>query len=156
MESSQLSSEPSICTSSSLPQPSSLLLWLTVLLLMVPLHLTTLLLSTRRRSFLLNHLPMNTALLMTTPKLTSGRQKLKMLREKFQDLSQSLFPMAESRPPHTQPTTTTDLLLRSPMKAPLFTPQSPKRDTDMQPQFTNQHQLTTLRLFMNIILLFIK
>merc|ERR1712156_308793 len=156
MESSQLSSEPSICTSSSLPQPSSRLLWLTALLLMVPLHPTTLLLCTRRRSFLLNHLPMSTALLMTTPKLTSRRQKLKMLREKFQDLSQSLFPMAESRQLHTQPTTTTDLLLRSPMKAPLFTLQSPERATDMQPQCTNQHQLTTLSLFMNLILLLIK
>merc|ERR1712079_876263 len=133
MGSSQLSSEPLICISSSLPQPSSLLLWLTVLLLMVPLHLTTLLLSTRRRSFLLNHLPMSTALLMTTPKLTSRRQKLKMLREKFQDLSQSLFPMAEFRPPHIQPTTTMDLLLRSPMKAPLFTPQNLKKDTVMLP-----------------------
>merc|ERR1712073_76618 len=106
-----------------------------------------LLLSTRRRSFLLNHLPMSTVSLMTTPKLTSRRQKLRMLREKFQDLLQSLFPMAESRPPHTQPTTTMDLLLRSPMKAPLFTPQSPKRDTDMQPQSANQHQLTTLNAF---------
>merc|ERR1712156_1011272 len=156
MGSSQLSSEPSTCISSSLPQPSSLLLWLTVLLLMVPLHPTTLLLCTRRRSFLLNHLPMSTALLMTTPKLTSRRQRLKMPREKFQDLSQSLFPMAESRPPHTQPTIITDLLLRSPMKAPLFTPQSPKRATDMLPQSTNQHQLTMLRLFMNLILLLIK
>merc|ERR1712156_1085156 len=137
MESSQLSSEPSICTSSSLPQPSSLLLWLTVLLLMVPLHLTTLLLSTRRRSFLLNHLPMSTALLMTTLKLTSRRQKLRMLREKFQDLSQSLFPMAESRPPHTQPTTTMDLLLRSPMKVPLSTLQSLKKDTVMLPLSTS-------------------
>merc|ERR1712044_19991 len=132
MGSSQLSSEPSTCTSSSLP-------------------LTTLLLSTRRRSFLLNHLPMSMVLLMTTPKLTSRRPKLRMLREKFQDLSQSLFPMAESRPPHTQPTTTMDLLLRSPMKAPLCTPQSPKKDTDMLPQSTNQHQLTMLRLFMNPI-----
>merc|ERR1712079_864913 len=129
MGSSQLSSEPLICISSSLPQPSSLLLWLTVLLLMVPLHLTTLLLSTRRRSCLLNHLPMSMALLMTTPKLTSRRQKLRMLREKFQDHSQSLFPMAESRPPHTQPTTTMDLLLRSPMKVPLSTLQSLKKDT---------------------------
>merc|ERR1712156_543284 len=129
MGSSQLSSEPSTCISSSLPQPSSLLLWLTVLLLMVPLHPTTLLLSTRRRNFLLNHLPMSMVLLMTTPKLTSRRQKLRMLREKFQDLSQSLFPMAESRPPHTQPTTTMDLLLRSPMKVPLSTLQSLKKDT---------------------------
>merc|ERR1712156_825644 len=152
----QSSSEQSTCTSSSLPQQSLLLLRLTALLLMVPLHPTTLLLSTRRRSFLLNHLPMSMALLMTTLKLTSRRQKLKMLREKFQDLSQSLFPMAESRPPHAQPTITTDLLLRSPMKAPLSTPQSPKRATDMQPQSTNQHQLTTPRLFKNLILLFIK
>merc|ERR1712156_166348 len=129
MGSSQLSSESSTCISSSLPQASSLLLWLTVLLLMELLPLTTLLLSTRRRSFLLNHLPMNMVSLMTTQKLTSRRQKLRMLREKFQDLSQSLFPMAESRPPHTQPTITMDLLLRSPTKVPLSTLQSLKKDT---------------------------
>merc|ERR1712054_171958 len=137
MGSSQLSSEPSTCTSSSLPQPS-------------------LLLSTKRRSFLLSHLPMSMVSPMTTPKLTSRRRKLRMLREKFQDLSQSLFPMAESRPPHTQPTTITDLLLRSPMKVPLSTHQSLKKDTDMLPQCTNQHQLTMLRPFMNPILLFIE
>merc|ERR1712156_442568 len=133
----QSSSEQSTCTSSSLPQQSLLLLQLTALPLMVPLHPTPLLLSTRRRSFLLNHLPMSTVSLMTTLKLTSRRQKLKMLREKFQDLSQSLFPMAESRPPHTQPTITMDLLLRSPTKVPLSTLQSLKKDTVMLPLSTS-------------------
>merc|ERR1712156_404925 len=133
----QSSSEQSTCTSSSLPQQSLLLLQLTALPLMVPLHPTTLLLSTRRRSFLLNHLPMSTVSLMTTLRLTSRKQKLRMLRGKFQDLSQSLFPMAESRPPHTQPTTTMDLLLRSPMKVPLSTLQSLKKDTVMLPLSTS-------------------
>merc|ERR1711892_594210 len=65
------------------------------------------------RSFPLSHSPTHTELLMTTPRTTSRSLRLRMLRAKLLDLSPLLFPTAESRPPPTLLTTTTDLLLRS-------------------------------------------
>merc|ERR1712128_253363 len=120
------------CTSSYLPLPS-----LPLLLLapqhMAPLPHTTLPQFTRRRSLPLSHMPMNMELLMTTPRTTSRRLRLRMLRAKLLDLSPLLFLTAESRPPPTLLTTTMDSLLRSPMKVPQSTPQSLLLDTDMLP-----------------------
>merc|ERR1712173_428884 len=124
------------CTRLSLPLPSSPLLLLLAPQPMEPLLPTTQLLSTRRRSFPLSHSPMNMETLMTTPRTTSRRPKLRMLKAKLPDLSRLLFLMAESRPPPTLLTTTTDLLLRLPMKEPLSTHQSPRKDTDMLLQST--------------------
>merc|ERR1711931_369000 len=78
-------------------------------------------------------LPLWPVLLMTTLRLTSRRPRPRMLRARLLDLSPLLFPMAVSRPPPTPLTTTTDLLLRSPMREPLSTPQSPQVDTDTPP-----------------------
>merc|ERR1712036_198731 len=71
--------------------------------------------------------------LMTTQRLTSRRPRPRMLKARLLDLSPLLFPMAVSRPPPTPLTTTTDSLLRSPMREPLSTPQSPQVDTDTPP-----------------------
>merc|ERR1711893_516314 len=116
------------CTRSSLPLPSLPLLLLLAPQPMEPLLPTTQLLSTRRRSYPLSHLLMNTVLLMTTPRTTSKRPKLRMLKAKLLDPSLLLFLMAESRPPPTLLTTTMDLLLRFLMRVPLSTPQSQKKD----------------------------
>merc|ERR1712106_276887 len=84
----------------------------------------------------LSHTPTNTVLLMTTQRLTSRRPRLRMLRVRLLDLSPLPFPTAVSRPPPTPLTTTTDSLLRSLMKVPLSTPQSPLLDTDTLPLLT--------------------
>merc|ERR1712071_382775 len=55
---------------------------------------------------------------------------------KVLDLSPLPFLTAVSRPPPTPLTTTTDSLLRSLMKVPLSTPQSPPLDTDTLPLLT--------------------
>merc|ERR1711892_214444 len=118
------------CTRSWLPLPSSLLLLLAPQP-MEPLPHTTL---PQLRSLPLSHLPTHTVLLMTTLRTTSRSLRLRMLRAKLLDLSPLLFPMAESRPPPTLLTTTTDLLLRCLTRVPLSTPQSLLLDTDMLPQ----------------------
>merc|ERR1712123_151077 len=118
------------CTRSCLPLPSSPQLLLLAPQPMEPLPHTTL---PQLRSLPLSHLPTHTELLMTTPRTTSRNLRLRMLRVKLLDLSPLLFPMAESRPPSTLLTTTTDLLLRCLMRVPLSTPQSLLLDTDMLP-----------------------
>merc|ERR1719278_2246881 len=85
------------------------------------------------RSSPLSHTPTNTVLLMTTQRLTSRRLRPRMLKARLPDLSPSLSPTAVSRPPPTPLTTTTDLSLRSPMREPQSTPQSPQVDTDTPP-----------------------
>merc|ERR1712123_318849 len=101
-----------------------------------PQHTTQPLLMPQLRSSPLSHTPMNTVLLMTTQRLTSRRPRLRMLRVRLLDLSPLPFPMAVSRPPPTPLTTTTDSLLRSLMKVPQSTPQSPLLDTDTLPLLT--------------------
>merc|ERR1712086_279789 len=101
-----------------------------------PQHTTQPLLTPQLRSSPLSHTPTNTVLLMTTQRLTSRRPRLRMLRERLLDLSPLPFPMAVSRPPPTPLTTTTDSLLRSLMKVPQSTPQSPLLDTDTLPLLT--------------------
>merc|ERR1711892_1357393 len=118
------------CTRSRLPLPSSPQLLLLAPQPMEPLPHTML---PQLRSLPLSHLPTLTELLMTTPRTTSRSLRLRMLRAKLLDLSPLHFPTAESRPPPTLLTTTTDLLLRSHMKVPLSTPQSLLLDTDMLP-----------------------
>merc|ERR1712128_227678 len=118
------------CTRSCLPLPS-----LPPLLLapqpMEPLPHTML---PQLRSFPLSHLPTHTELSMTTPRTTSRSPRLRMLRAKLLDLSPLLFLTAESRPPPTLLTTTTDLLLRCLTRVPQSTPQSLLLDTDILPQ----------------------
>merc|ERR1711892_556613 len=119
------------CTRSRLPLPSSPPPLLLAPQPMEPLPHTML---PQLRSLPLSHLPTHTELLMTTPRTTSGSLRLRMLRAKLLDLSPLLFPMAESRPPPTLLTTTTDLLLRCLMRVPQSTLQSLLQDTDMLPQ----------------------
>merc|ERR1712123_180846 len=119
------------CTRSCLPLPSSLQLLLLAPQPMEPLPHTTL---PQLRSLPLSHLPTHTELSMTTPRTTSRSQRLRMLRAKLLDLSPLLFLTAESRPPPTLLTTTTDLLLRCLTRVPQSTPQSLLLDTDMLPQ----------------------
>merc|ERR1712106_352831 len=121
----------STCTRSRLPLPSLPQLLLLAPQPMEPLPHTTL---PQLRSFPLSHLPTHMELSMTTPRTTSRSLRLRMLRAKLLDLSPLLFPMAESRPPPTLLTTTTDLLLRCLTRVPLSTPQSLLLDTDMLPQ----------------------
>merc|ERR1712123_423317 len=97
------------CTRSCLPLPSLPPPLLLAPQPMEPLPHTML---PQLRSFPLSHLPTHTELLMTTPRTTSRSLRLRMLRAKFLDPTPLLFPMAESRPPPTLLTTTTDLLLR--------------------------------------------
>merc|ERR1712186_21158 len=101
---------------------------------MVPPQLTTPpLLTSLLRSSPPSPTPTNMVWLMTTLRQTSRRPRPRMLRAWLLDLSPLLFPMAVSRPPPTPLTTTTDLLLRSHMRVPLSTPQSPQVDTDPPP-----------------------
>merc|ERR1712123_345449 len=118
------------CTRSCLPLPSLPPPLLLAPQPMEPLPHTML---PQLRSFPLSHLPTHTELLMTTPRTTSRSLRLRMLRAKLLDLSPLLFLTAESRPPPTLLTTTTDLLLRCLMRVPLSTPQSLLLDTDMLP-----------------------
>merc|ERR1712106_1298843 len=108
---------------------------------MEPLPHTTL---PQLRSFPLSHLPTHTELSMTIPRTTSRSLRLRMLRAKLLDLLPLLFPMAESRPPPTLLTTTTDLLLRSPMRVPQSTPQSLLLDMDILPQLLTPLPLLTM------------
>merc|ERR1712106_837980 len=121
----------STCTRSRLPLPSSPQL---LLLAPQPMELLPHTTLPQLRSFPLSHLPTHTELSMTTPRTTSRSLRLRMLRAKLLDLSPLLFPMAESRPPPTLLTTTTDSLLRCLTRVPLSTPQSLLLDTDMLPQ----------------------
>merc|ERR1712106_1145761 len=121
----------STCTRSRLPLPSLPQLLLLAPQPMEPLPHTML---PQLRNLPLSHLPTHTESLMTTQRTTSRSLRLRMLRAKLLDLSPLLFPMAESRPPPTLLTTTTDLLLRCLMRVPLSTPQSLLLDTDMLPQ----------------------
>merc|ERR1712106_315428 len=121
----------STCTRSGLPLPSLPQLLLLAPQPMEPLPHTML---PQLRNLPLSHLPTHTESLMTTQRTTSRSLRLRMLRAKLLDLSPLLFPMAESRPPPTLLTTTTDLLLRCLMRVPLSTPQSLLLDTDMLPQ----------------------
>merc|ERR1712027_272031 len=88
---------------------------------------------TSRRSFPLSHLPTNTELLMTTAKPTSRSLRPRMPTVLFPEASLLLFPTAESRPPLTPLTTSTDSSLMSLMREPQSTHQSPRRDTDISP-----------------------
>merc|ERR1719206_960151 len=91
---------------------------------------------TRRRSFPLSHSPTSMESLTTTPRLTSRRLRLRMLRARLLDLSPSLSLTAGSRPPPILLITTMGLLLRSPTREPLSTPQSPRKATDTLPPST--------------------
>merc|ERR1712153_170985 len=129
------------CTRSLLPPPLLPQLLLLAHQPMEPLPHTTL---PQLRNLPLSHLPTHTELLMTTPRTTSRSLRLRMLRAKLLDLSPLLFPMAESRPPPTLLTTTTDLLLRCLMRVPLSTPQSLLLDTDTLPQLHMPLPLLTM------------
>merc|ERR1712086_377905 len=132
------------CTRSCLPLPSLPPLLLLAPQPMEPLPHTML---PQLRSFPPSHLPTNMELLMTTPRTTSRRLRLRMLRAKLLDLSPLLFLTAESRPPPTLLTTTMDLLLRCLTRVPLSTPQSLLLDTDMLPQLMPLPLLTIPKNF---------
>merc|ERR1712106_317649 len=131
----------STCTRSRLPLPSLPQLLLLAPQPMEPLPHTML---PQLRNLPLSHLPTHTESLMTTQRTTSRSLRLRMLRAKLLDLSPLLFPMAESRPPPTLLTTTTDLLLKSPMKVPQSTPQSLLLDMDILPQLLTPLPLLTM------------
>merc|ERR1739848_947150 len=118
----------STCTRSSSPLLSSL--WLLPSLL-DPQHMEPPPPMPQLRNSPLSLSPMNTALLMTTPRPTSRRLNPRMLPVTQLDLSPSPFPTAESRPPPTPLTTRTVSSLRSPMRVPLSTPRNPREDMDM-------------------------
>merc|ERR1712212_229477 len=143
---------PPTCTSFSLPLPSWPQLLLTAPQPMVPLHLTTLPLSTRRRSSPLSHSPTSTESPTTTPRPTSRRPRPRMPRARLPDPSPSLFLTAGSRPPPTLLTTTTASLLRSPTREPQYTPQSPRKVTDTPPPYTRLPQSTPQPLHTNPLL----
>merc|ERR1712168_1308430 len=115
------------CTRSSSLLPS----W-PPLSLLDPQHTEPLLLMPQR-SFPLSLLLMSMESMMTTARLTSRRQKHKMPTVLSRVASRLLFLMVVSRPPPTPLTTPTDSWLRSPMREPLSTPQSPQVDTDTPP-----------------------
>merc|ERR1712086_392324 len=90
-----------------------------------PQPMEPLLLMPQLRSSPLSLMLMSMESTMTTARLTSRRQKLKM-------------PPVVSRPPPTMLTTRTDSLLRSHTRVPQSTPQSPPLDTDTLPLLTSQ------------------
>merc|ERR1712126_598031 len=99
---------------------------------------------TSRRSSPLSHSPTNTELLMTTARPTSTSLRPRMATVLSPEATGLPFPTAESRPPLTPLTTSTDSSPMSPTREPQSTPQSPRRDTDM-PQLTRpQLQLISL------------
>merc|ERR1711902_249367 len=132
------------CTRLSSPPPSSPPPPLTL-----QLPLTTNPPHTRRRNSPLSHSPTSTELLMTTARPTSRSPRPKTETVSSPDLSRSLFPTAESRPPPTPLTTLTDSSLMSPTREPQSTHQSQRRDTDTPPptllplQLTSPPQLTS-------------
>merc|ERR1712027_68821 len=103
------------CTRLSSPLPSWPSLLLTVQLPLTPPPQLTLQLQhitnplhTRRRNSPLSHSPTSTESLMTTARPTSRSPRPKTETVLSPDLSLSLFPMAESRPPHIPLITSTD------------------------------------------------
>merc|ERR1712025_584507 len=137
------------CTRLSSPLPSWPLPLLTLQLQLTPppqpmlqLPPTTNPPHTRRRSSPLSHLPTSTELLMTTARPTSRRPGSRMAMVLSLVASSLLFPTAESRPPPTPLTTSTDSLLMSHTREPPSTPLSPKRDTATPPPPTSPPLLT--------------
>merc|ERR1711935_961582 len=109
-----------------------------LLSLLDPQPMEPLLLMLQLRSSPLSLMLMSMESTMTTARLTSRRQKLKMPPELSKVASRLLFLTVVSRPPPTMLTTRTDSLLRSHMKVPQSTPQSPLLDTDTPPLLTSQ------------------
>merc|ERR1712038_1349862 len=129
------------CSRSSSPPPSSPQLSL------LDLPPTEPPLPTCRRSSPPSLTLTSTEWLMTTARPTSRRQKHKMPTVLLPVASGLLFPMAESRPPPTLLTMSTDSSLMSPTREPQSTPQSPRRDTAMPPpMLPSQPPPTTLKL----------
>merc|ERR1712025_623996 len=112
--------------------------------LTLQLPLTTSPPHTRRKSSPLSHSPTSTELLMTTARPTSRSPRPKTETVSSPDLSLSLVPTAESRPPPTPLTTSTDSSLMSPTREPQSTHQSQRRDTDTPPPTLPPLQLTSL------------
>merc|ERR1711963_379767 len=138
------------CTRLSSPLPSWPLQLLTLQLQLTPLPQPMLQLPpttnpppTRRRNSPLSHSPTSTELLMTTARPTSRSPRPKTETVSSPDLSRSLFPTAESRPPSTPLTTLTDSSLMSPTREPQSTHQSQRRDTDTPPPTRPPPPLTT-------------
>merc|ERR1712227_480329 len=112
---------------------------------LTPQPLPTSLLPTRRGSFPLSLSPMSMELLMTTARPTSRRPRARMAMVLSLVASLLLFPTAESRPPPTPLTTSTDSLLMSHTREPPSTPLSPRRDTATPPPPTSPPPLITLK-----------
>merc|ERR1712095_54347 len=135
------------CSRSSLPLPSWPQLSPLVPQLMVPP------LPMLRRSFPLSLMLMSTESLMTTARPTSRRPRPRTPTVLLLEASPSLSPTAESRPPSTPLTTSTDSLLMSPTREPQSTHQSQLRDTDTSPPLLTrlpQPQLTTPKSFIGV------
>merc|ERR1712032_550787 len=98
-----------------------------------------------RRSSPLSPMLMSTELLMTTARPTSRRQKHKMPTVSLLVASRLLFLTAESRPPPTPLTMSTDSSLMSHTREPPSTPLSPRRDTATPPPPMLPPLLTTLK-----------
>merc|ERR1711923_581065 len=133
------------CTRLSSPLPS----WPSLLLTPPPQLTLQLQLITNpphmsQRNFPLSHSHTSTELLMTTARPTSRSPRPKTETVLSPDLSLSLFPTAESRPPPTPLTTLTDSSLMSPTREPQSTHQSQRRDTDTPPPTLLQPPLTSL------------
>merc|ERR1712117_327399 len=79
-------------------------------------------------------------------RISSRKPRLRMLRAKLPDLSPLLSLTEESRPPPTLLTTTMGLLLRLPMREPLSTHLSLRKDMDMLPLSTRLLLYTSLLL----------
>merc|ERR1712048_1530883 len=85
------------------------------------------------RSCPLSPMPMSMGWLMTTPRPTLRRLRPRTLKAESLAPSPSPSLTAVSRPPSTPLTITMALLLRSPTRAPLFTPLSPREGMAMLP-----------------------
>ena len=96
-----------------------------------------------RRSSPLSHTLMSTESLMTTARPTSRRQRHKIPTVLLLVASWLLFLTAESRPPPTPLTTSTDSSLMSHTREPQSTHQSQRRDTDTPQPMLPQPQLTS-------------
>ena len=105
-----------------------------------------------RRSSPLSHTLMSTELLMTTARPTSRRQRHKIPTVLLLVASWLLFLTAESRPPPTPLTTSTDSSLMSHTREPQSTHQSQRRDTDTPPLTRPPPQLTTPKLPSSLLL----
>merc|ERR1711936_73454 len=138
--SSLLPSWPSLLLTVQLPLTPPPQLTLQLQHITNPLH-------TRRRNSPLNHSLTSTESLMTTARPTSRSPRPKTETVLSPDLSSSLFPTAESRPPHIPLITSTDSSLMWHTREPQSTHQSQRRDTETPPltllPLTSPPQLTS-------------